>query len=75
MTNLRKLEIHDEYKESVKEVLKEAMVDEPDSVIVMTFFKEKGIFKIKTSGIPDRLRLIGSMEEAKNKIMLDGYAD
>ena len=75
MTNLRKLEIHDEYKESVKEVLKEAMVDEPDSVIVMTFFKEKGIFKIKTSGIPDRLRLIGAMEETKNKIMLDGYAD
>jgi hypothetical protein len=49
------------------------MDEEPDTVIVLCFWKDRGQFKIKTSMIPDRLMLIGAIEEAKNKIITDGY--
>lgn len=75
MTNLKKLEIHDEYKAGAIELLNNAIAEEPDSVIVLAFFKEAGQFKIKSSPIHNRLMLVGAIEEAKNKIILDGYAD
>jgi hypothetical protein len=41
---------------------------------VLCFWKDRGQFKIKVSTVPDRLTLIGALEEAKNKVITDGYA-
>ncbi len=60
-------------KADAKEVLQEVIDQEPDTVIVLCFWKDSNQFKIKTSAIPDRLTLIGAIEEAKNKILVDGY--
>jgi hypothetical protein len=74
MSKLKALAITDHHKEQSKVVLNEAIDEEPDTVIVMCFWKDRGQFKIKVSTIPDRLSLIGAIEEAKNKVITDGYA-
>ena len=73
LSKLKSLTIPNRYKVDAKEILNEAMDEEPDTVIVLCFWKDRGQFKIKTSMIPDRLMLIGAIEEAKNKIITDGY--
>ena len=50
------------------------MDENPDTVIILSFWKDRGQFKIKTSMVPDRLMLIGAIEEAKAKVISDGYA-
>jgi hypothetical protein len=65
--------IKDYHKEQAAAVLNEALDEEPDSVIVLAFWKDRGQFKIKVSTIPDRLTLIGALEDAKSKIITDGY--
>jgi hypothetical protein len=74
MSNIKPVDIPDQYKEAAAEVLQEAMEESPDSVIILAFWKNQGQFKIKTSMIPDRLMLIGALEEAKTKVLMDGYA-
>lgn len=74
MSKLKSVNIPNNHREAAKEVLNEALGEEPDTVIVLCFWKDRGQFKIKTSMVPDRLMLIGAMEEAKNKIITDGYA-
>ncbi len=74
MSKLKTLTIPDHHKAQAKTVLEETADEQPDSVIVLCFWKDRGQFKIKTSSIPDRLMLIGALEEAKNKVITDGYA-
>ena len=74
MSKLKTATIPDHHKVQAKAVLDEAADEQPDSVIVLCFWKDRGQFKIKTSTTPDRLMLIGALEEAKNKIITDGYA-
>jgi hypothetical protein len=74
MSKLKTLTIPDRYKVEAKAVLNEAIDELPDTVIVLCFWKDQGQFKIKTSAMQDRLALIGALEEAKNKILVDGYA-
>jgi len=74
MTKLQPI-ITDHHKEQAAIILHEALDENPDTVIVLCFWKERGQFKIKTSTIPDRLMLIGVLEEAKNKVIMDGYAE
>ena len=74
MSKLKTLTIPDHHKVQAKAVLNEAIDELPDSVIVLCFWKDRGQFKIKTSTVPDRLTLIGALEEAKNKVITDGYA-
>jgi len=74
MANIKPVDIPNQYKESAHEVLQEAMDENPDTVVVMLFWKDRGQFKIKTSMVPDRLMLIGAIEEAKAKVISDGYA-
>jgi hypothetical protein len=74
MSKLQPVSISDTYKQAAAEMLHEALDENPDSVIVMLFWKDRGQFKIKVSQIPDRLMLIGAIEEAKNKVITDGYA-
>ena len=50
------------------------MEENPDCVIILAIWKNQGQFKFKTSMIPDRLMLIGALEEAKTKVLMDGYA-
>ena len=64
----------DEYKVAAKAILDEARDEEPDAVIVLVFHRGTGQFKIKTSKVEDRLSLIGALEEAKNHILVTGYA-
>lgn len=74
MSKIKAVAIPDNYKEQAKATLNEALDEEPDTVIVLAFWKDRGQFKIKTSAVPDRLTLIGALEEAKNKVLMDGYA-
>jgi hypothetical protein len=74
MSKLKTATIPDHHKVQAKIILDEAIDEQPDSVIVLCFWKDKGQFKIKTSTVPDRLMLIGALEEAKDKIIKDGYA-
>jgi hypothetical protein len=74
MSKLKTATIPDHHKVQAKIILDEAIDEQPDSVIVLCFWKDKGQFKIKTSTVPDRLMLIGALEEAKGKIIKDGYA-
>lgn len=66
--------ISDHHKDKARDTLEEAIEEAPDTVIVLCFWKDKSQFRIKTSTIPDRLTLIGALEEAKNKVVMDGYA-
>ncbi len=74
MSKLKTATIPDHHKVQAKIILDEAIDEQPDSVTVLCFWKDKGQFKIKTSTVPDRLMLIGALEEAKGKIITDGYA-
>ena len=74
MSKLKTVTIPNQYKVNAKAVLNEAIDEEPDSVIVLCFWKDRGQFKIKTSSTPDRLTVLGALEEAKHKFMMDGYA-
>jgi hypothetical protein len=74
MSKLKTLTIPDHHKVQAKALLNEAIDEEPDTVIVLCFWKDKGQFKIKTSTASDRLMVIGALEEAKNKFITDGYA-
>jgi hypothetical protein len=74
MANIKPVDIPNQYKEAAQEVLQEAMDENPDTVIILSFWKDRGQFKIKTSMVPDRLMLIGAIEEAKAKVISDGYA-
>lgn len=74
MSKLKTATIPDHHKVQAKITLDEAIDEQPDSVIVLCFWKDKGQFKIKTSTVPNRLMLIGALEEAKGKIITDGYA-
>lgn len=72
MSKLKSLTF-DEHKVSAKAILNEAIDEEPDAVIVLTFHRGTGQFKIKCSKVEDRLSLIGALEEAKNHVLVNGY--
>jgi hypothetical protein len=74
MANIKPVDIPNQYKEAAQEALQEVMEESPDTVIILSFWKDRGQFKIKTSMVPDRLMLIGAIEEAKAKVIKDGYA-
>ena len=74
MSKLKTLTIPDHHKVQAKITLNEAIDEEPDTVIVLCFWKDKGQFKIKASTTQDRLQLIGALEEAKNHVLVTGYA-
>ena len=74
MSKLKSATIPDHHKVQAKMILNEAIDEEPDTVIVLSFWKDRGQFKIKTSTASDRLVVIGALEEAKNKFIMDGYA-
>ena len=73
MSKLKTLTIPDHHKVQAKALLNEAIDEEPDTVIVLSFWKDRGQFKIKTSTASDRLMVIGALEEAKLKFQMDGY--
>ncbi len=73
MSKLKSLTF-DEYKVNAKVVLNEAIDEEPDAVIVLLFHRGTGQLKIKCSKVEDRLALIGALEEAKNHVIVNGYA-
>jgi hypothetical protein len=73
MSKLKPLVIPDHHKAQAKEMLNEAIEEAPDTVIVLCFWKDRGQFKIKSSTAADRLMVIGALEEAKNKFIMDGY--
>lgn len=73
MSKLKSLTF-DEYKVAAKVTLDDARDEEPDAVIVLMFHRGTGQFKIKSSKVQDRLALIGALEEAKNHIIVTGYA-
>jgi len=74
MSALKPVDIPNQYKESAQEALQDVMDENPDTVIILSFWKDRGQFKIKTSMVSDRLMLIGAIEEAKAKVISDGYA-
>ena len=74
MSVLKPVDIPNQYKEAAQEALQDVMDENPDTVIILSFWKDRAQFKIKTSMVPDRLMLIGAIEEAKAKVISDGYA-
>jgi hypothetical protein len=74
MSKLQPVAISDKYKEAAAELLHEALDENPDTVVVVLFWKDRGQFKIKTSPTQDRLQLIGALTEALHKVVHDGYA-
>lgn len=72
MTKLQPVAISDKYKEAAAEMLHEAIDENPDTAIIVLFWKDRGQFKIKTSPTPDRLQLIGALTEALHKVVRDG---
>ena len=74
MSKLKSATIPDHHKVQAKIILNEAIDEEPDTVIVLCFWKDRGQFKIKASTMPDRLQLIGALEEAKMHVIDKGYA-
>lgn len=73
MSKLKSLTIPDHHKVQARRMLTEAIDEEPDTVIVLCFWKDRGHFRIKSSTAADRLVIIGALEEAKNKFITDGY--
>jgi len=74
MANIKPVDIPNQYREAAQEALQDVMDENPDTVIILSFWKDRGQFKIKTSMVPDRLMLIGAIEEAKAQVIKDGYA-
>ena len=72
MSKLKSLTF-DTYKVAAKTTLDEARDEEPDAVIVLLFHRGSGQFKIKCSTVPDRLQLLGALEEAKMHVIDRGY--
>ena len=73
MSKLKTLTIPDHHKVQAKALLNEAIDEEPDTAIVLLFWKDRGQFKIKCSAVPDRLMLLGALEEAKAHVIDRGY--
>ena len=73
MSKLKTATIPDHHKVQAKATLNEAIDESPDTVIVLSFWKDQGQFKIKSSTTSDRLVIIGALEEAKLKFQMDGY--
>lgn len=73
MSKLKSITIPDHHKVQAKIILNEAIDEEPDTVIVLCFWKAESTFKIKVSTSADRLMVLGALEEAKLKFQLDGY--
>jgi hypothetical protein len=73
MSKLQPVAISDKYKEAAAKMLHEALDENPDTAIVVLFWKDRGQFKIKTSPAQDRLQLIGALTEALHKVVKDGY--
>lgn len=71
---MKVVKISDEYKESSKEVLEEAISEEPDTAVVLLFWKDRGQFKIKCSKTPDRLMLLGCLVEAQDHVLHKGWS-
>ena len=74
MSKLKSATIPDHHKVQAKITLNEAIDEEPDTAIVLLFWKDRGQFKIKASTMQDRLQLIGALEEAKMHVSDKGYA-
>ena len=74
MSKLKSATIPDYHKVQAKLTLNEAIYEEPDTVIVLCFWKDRGQFKIKSSTMQDRLQVIGALEEAKMHVIYKGYA-
>ena len=72
MTKLQPVATSDKYKEAAAEMLYEALDENPDTAIIILFWKDRGQFKIKTSVTQDRLKLIGALTEALHKVVRDG---
>ncbi len=75
MSKLKTATIPDHHKVNAKKLLNEAIDEEPDSVIVLCFWKNTSNFKIKSSSSPDRLAMIGALEEAKNHVLVTGLIE
>ena len=75
MSKLKPVAISDKYKEAAAEMLQEAIDEEPDTAVIVMFWKDRGQFKIKTSPTQDRLQLIGALTEALHKVVKDGYTE
>ena len=73
MSKLQPVAISDKYKEAAAEMLHEALEENPDTAIIVLFWKDRSQFKIKTSPVQDRLQLIGALTEALHKVVKDGY--
>lgn len=73
MSNLKSLTF-DEYKTAAKKTLEEIIEQEPDSVIVLVFYRGSGQFFIKCSKIENRLELLGALREAENHVIVNGYS-
>ena len=72
MTKLKPVAISDKYKEAAAEMLYEAIDENPDTAIIVLFWKDRGHLKIKISPVQDRLQLIGALTEALHKVVKDG---
>ena len=72
MSALKPVDIPNQYKEAAQEALQDVMDENPDTVIILSFWKDRGQFKIKTSATQDRLQLIGALTEALHKVVRDG---
>lgn len=70
---MKVVQIRDEYKEDAKAMLEECISEEFDAVVVVGMWRDKSSFKIKASKVPDRLMLIGAIEEAKNHVLNGGW--
>lgn len=65
----------DQYKIDAHEILRETIEKDPDTVIVLAFWKSTKEFIIKSSAVKDRLTLVGALEEAKHHLLMKGAAD
>ena len=72
MSKLTPVHITDKYKAAASEMLHDAIDENPDTAIVILFWRDQGQFKISTSPTQDRLQLIGALTEALHKLVRDG---
>jgi pyruvate/2-oxoglutarate/acetoin dehydrogenase E1 component len=64
--------ITNKYKDDAKALLQETIDEAPDAVVLVAFWQGADSYKVKTSAVPDRLKLIGILEDIKAKIIADG---
>ena len=72
MSKLKSLTF-DHHKIEAKATLNNAIDEEPDTVIVLMFWKDRGEFRIKCSTIENRLVVLGALEEAKAHVLERGF--